>query len=193
MSTEPAVPSARKIELLEGAYAYVTAHGVSEVSLRPLAAAIGSSPRVLLLLFGSKDGLIRALLARARVEECEMLDRLRSEHPDTDLTEVVLRVWDWLSNPARRDLLSLWVECYTRSLVNPLGPWSDFACQTVADWLEVFAHYQPKSLRATAAAVAQRSAALALLRGALLDLLATGDQERTTAAIHHQLKSLGPG
>jgi AcrR family transcriptional regulator len=193
MSTEPVVPSARKIELLEGAYAYVTAHGVSEVSLRPLAAAIGSSPRVLLFLFGSKDGLIRALLARARVEECEMLDRLRSEHPDTDLAEVVLRVWDWLSNPARRDLLSLWVECYTRSLVNPSGPWSDFACQTVADWLEVFAHYQPKSLRATAAAVAQRSAALALLRGALLDLLATGDQERTTAAIHHQLESLGPG
>lgn len=191
MSTEPVVSSARKIELLEGAYAYVMAHGVSEVSLRPLAAAIGSSPRVLLFLFGSKDGLIRALLARARVEECEMLDRLRSEHPDTDLAEAVLRVWDWLSNPARRDLVSLWAECYIRSLVNPSGPWSDFARQTVADWLEVFAHYQPDRLRATADAVAQRSAALALLRGALLDLLATGDQERTTAAVRHQLKSLG--
>jgi AcrR family transcriptional regulator len=192
MSTEPVIPSARKIELLEGAYAYVMTHGVSEVSLRPLAAAIGSSPRVLLFLFGSKDGLIRALLARARVEECDMLDRLRSEHPDADLTEAVLRVWDWLSNPARRDLVSLWAECYTCSLVNPSGPWSDFARQTVADWLEVFARYQPESLRATADAVAQRSAALALLRGALLDLLATGDQERTTAAVHHQLKSLGP-
>lgn len=190
MSTEPVVSSARKIELLEGAYAYAMTHGVSDLSLRPLAAAIGSSPRVLLYLFGSKDGLIRALLARARVEELEMLDGLRREHPDTDLAGAVLRVWDWLSDPAHRDLLSLWVECYARSLVNPSGPWSDFARQTVADWLDVFAQYHPHRSRGMAAAVAQRTAALALLRGALLDLLATGDQKRTTASIHHQLKTL---
>jgi AcrR family transcriptional regulator len=41
------------------------------------AATIGSSPRVLLYLFGSKDGLIRALLARARADELAMLARLR--------------------------------------------------------------------------------------------------------------------
>jgi len=33
---------------------------------------------------------------------------------------------------------------------------------------------------------------LAVLRGALLDLLATGDAARTTAAVHHQLESLPP-
>jgi len=54
--------SARQEELLDRAYAYVLTHGISDLSLRPVAAAIGSSPRVLLYLFGSKDGLIRALL-----------------------------------------------------------------------------------------------------------------------------------
>ena len=55
-------PSARRGELLDAAYRYALAHGLVDLSLRPLAAAIGSSPRVLLFLFGSKDGLVRELL-----------------------------------------------------------------------------------------------------------------------------------
>ena len=47
------------------------------MSLRPLATEIGSSPRVLLFLFGSKDGLVRALLARARADEVAYVQRVR--------------------------------------------------------------------------------------------------------------------
>ncbi len=66
MTETAPVSSARRDELLDRAYRYVTEHGLSAMSLRPLATEIGSSPRVLLFLFGSKDGLVRALLARAR-------------------------------------------------------------------------------------------------------------------------------
>lgn len=66
MADPDATPSARRTELLEAAYRYVLTHGLSELSLRPLAKAIGSSPRVLLYLFGSKDGLVRAQPARTR-------------------------------------------------------------------------------------------------------------------------------
>ena len=76
---EAAAASARKLEILEATYAYVLAHGMADVSLRPLASAVGSSPRVLLYLFGSKDGLIQALLARAREDELELLERLRRD------------------------------------------------------------------------------------------------------------------
>jgi len=71
-AAEP-VPSARRAELLELAYQYAVARGSAELSLRPLAAAVGSSPRVLLYLFGSKDGLVRALLTRARADELALL------------------------------------------------------------------------------------------------------------------------
>ncbi len=71
--------SPRKEELLERAYGYVLEHGIADLSLRPLAAAIGSSPRVLLFLFGTKDGLIRELLARARADELAFLARV-SDH-----------------------------------------------------------------------------------------------------------------
>ena len=52
--------SGRKAELLDRAYAYVLEHGLADMSLRPLATAIGSSPRVLLFLFESKDNLCPA-------------------------------------------------------------------------------------------------------------------------------------
>lgn len=186
-------PSPRKLELLEAAYGYALAHGLGDLSLRPLAAAIGSSPRVLLFLFGSKDGLIKALLARARDDELAMLERLRRDHPDADLNGAVLEIWTWLSDPVHRGLLVLWVEGYARSLVDPAGPWATFAEQTVTDWLDVLAEYQPVRRRETTAGRAERTAALALLRGALLDLLATGDRRRIDAAVRRELGAVDPG
>jgi AcrR family transcriptional regulator len=174
--------------LLERAYAYALSNGLADLSLRPLSAAIGSSPRVLLYLFGSKDGLIRALLARARQDQLGMLDDLRRQHPEADLSSATLEVWRWLSDSRHRNLLKVWIEGYARSLVEPDGPWSDFGRKTVNDWLDVLALYQPSRRRSTAAGLAERTAALSLLRGALLDLLASGDHDRTTAALRAGLE-----
>jgi AcrR family transcriptional regulator len=171
--------TARREELLEKAYAYVLEHGLTDLSLRPLAEAIGSSPRVLLYLFDSKDGLVRELLARARQDELAALQDLGSD----GLEAVTLTLWEWLAAPQHRSLLVLWVEAYARSLTDPTGPWSGFAHQTVEDWLAVLARAQPAAVRRTRAGIAERTRALALLRGGLLDLLATGDGARTTAAV----------
>jgi AcrR family transcriptional regulator len=179
--------SARRDELLELAYRYVLEQGMSGMSLRPLATAIGSSPRVLLFLFGSKDGLVRALLARARADELELLDRVRAAEGERDLSTVAEAVWEWLAAPEHRALLRLWAEGYARSLVEPDGPWAGFADATVEDWLEVLAGAQPPPVRNSTAGVAERTLTLAVLRGALLDLLATNDQERTTAAVTRHL------
>ncbi|MDG4795982.1 TetR/AcrR family transcriptional regulator [Micromonospora sp. WMMD1082] len=185
-------PSARQTELLEAAYRYALEHGLVDLSLRPLAAAIGSSPRVLMFLFGNKDGLVRALLARARVDELAMLDRLRQARDDasTDLVAVVGQVWGWLAADEHRPLLRLWVEAYARSLVEPDGAWAGFARATVHDWLAVLAACQPQPEEDGQEDAARRTLALAVLRGALLDLLATGDENRVTAAVQHQLALL---
>lgn len=167
--------SPRKEELLEAAFDYVQAHGITAMSLRPLAAAIGTSPRVLLFLFGSKDELVRDLLARARRDELDLLDRGHGEGP-------AIQLWDWMCRAEHRGLLKLWVDAYARSLTEPDGPWGDFAATTVRDWLRI--------LGDAGADADQATATLALLRGALLDLLATGDVERTTRAVRTQLESL---
>lgn len=185
MAVDPTTPSARKTELLEAAYRYALAHGLSDLSLRPLAAAIGSSPRVLLFLFSNKDGLVRALLARARTDELALLQRLR-DGADTDgggLAAAVEKIWSWLVAAEHRPLLTLWAEAYARSLVEPDGAWAGFARETVEDWLDVLAKSQPAQEKNSDTGVADRTLALAVLRGALLDALATGDAERVTTAV----------
>jgi AcrR family transcriptional regulator len=184
---EPAPPgSPRKEELLDRAYRYALEHGLADLSLRPLAAAIGTSPRVLLFLFGSKDGLVRALLARARADELGFLSCERaSEHGG--LAAVVAATWRWLAAEPVRSLLALWTEAYARSLVEPDGPWSGFASQSVADWLAVLASAQPASRADDPELTADRTLALAVLRGCLLDLLATGDTDRVSAAMARYL------
>src|SRR5262245_51646833 len=183
-------PSGREQELLERSYRYVLEHGLSELSLRPLAAAIDSSPRVLLFLFGSKEGLVRALLRRARADELALLERLAPDRGDEGLTTAARVTWGWLSAPEHRPLLALWVETYARSLTDPTGPWADFARDTVEDWLDILASAQPARRRRTRAGLIERTLVLDVLRGALIDLLATGDADRTTAAVEFHLRSL---
>jgi hypothetical protein len=149
---------------------------------------------VLLFLFGSKDGLVRELLATARADELGYLAR-EGAAGDDGLDAMVAATWRWLAAEPVRPLLTLWTEAYGRSLVEPEGPWSDFASQSVADWLDVLAAAQPPNRAADREAAtedsdlaADRTLALAVLRGCLLDLLATGDIERVGAAIGRYLR-----
>ena len=188
----PAATSAgseRRQQLLESSYRYVLAHGLSGMSLRPLAAAIGSSPRVLLFLFGSKEQLLRELLARAREDEVKLLQRLEAGDGN-GLAAVGLEIWRWLSAPEHGGLLRLWVESYSQALIEPSGPWAGFAQATVRDWLGLLARAQPRAERNTAAGGAKRTLVLAILRGAMLDLLATGDRRRVTGAVRRAMQGL---
>jgi AcrR family transcriptional regulator len=179
--------SQRQQELLQRAYEYVLQHGLMTLSLRPLAQAIGSSPRVLLFLFSSKEGLVQALLTRARAAELAFLAQMR--RPD-DFDSVVRRVWQWLVAKEHRPMLVLWLETYAHSLVEPEGPYAQFALRTVDDWLELLATHQTPQHRRTRAGANERALALAVLRGAMMDLLASGDATRTTALVEAHLSGI---
>jgi AcrR family transcriptional regulator len=182
--------SARRRELLDAAYGWVLAHGLADMSLRPLAEAIGSSPRVLLYLFGSKDGLVRALLGRSRADQLRVLEELPD---DAGLEAVAQGVWRWLAAEEHRSLLRLWLEAYSRSVAGEPGPWEGFAVDTVTDWDLLLAAHQPSARVGTSDGAAERALLLAVLRGALLDLLATGDVDRTGAAVEAHLRTLRTG
>lgn len=187
MPATPIGPSKRKAEVLEAAYRHALETGLPDLALRPMAEAVGSSAGVLVYLFGSKEGLVRALLAKAREDELALLAGLPI---DADLERTALRTWEWLAAPAHRSVLRLWVQSYGRSLIEADGPWAGFAQSTVSDWLEVLAASQSPRRRRSRAGEIERTRALAVLRGALLDLLATGDEARCTAAVRAGLAGL---
>ncbi|RDI49341.1 TetR/AcrR family transcriptional regulator [Nocardia mexicana] len=173
----------RRAELLEASYTYALEHGLAGVSLRPLSAAIGSSPRVLLYLFGSKDQLIREVLAYTRSRQIAEVDALLGDESScaADSFEVsARRLWEWLSAPRQRAMVRLNYEAFIRSVGPEPGPWAGFAAESTGDWRRLLIRAQPSTPIETAEARATR--ALALIRGLLLELLAGADPERIAAA-----------
>lgn len=174
--------SERRRELVARLVDYSATHGLSDASLRPLAAAVGSSPRVLLYFFGSKEGLIREVLAQARANQFEFVERSlrQAENGSVDPIEVL---WQWLTDSAHAEIDKLFFEGYARSLHDHNGAWKGFGTASVEQWLpamERMVRWLPGAERTPEAA----TLALAAVRGLLLDLLATGDSERVDAAFH---------
>ena len=163
----------RRLELLDSAVDYVVAHGIADLSLRPLAAALGTQAPVLLHHFGSKEQLVVEILGRVR-------DRLRTIGRDAVSDQYrsgLGAVWAWASDPEHGPLMRLFFEVYGLALRRP-DRYSDFLHHSVHDWLD-----EPL------AAVDDISATLAIatVTGLLLDLLATKDRDRVDNAMQRFL------
>lgn len=169
----------RREELLAKLLAYSADHGLSEVSLRPLAAAVGSSPRMLLYFFGSKEGLVREVHRHARDVQLELLSEALADHPDR--IDALRALWQWLRDPAHHDVIRFFFESYARSLHG--GAWEGFGEASVREWL-------PRLRAALGDSETEATLTLAALRGLVLDLLATGDAERVDAAFEELLARL---
>ncbi|PKW13765.1 TetR/AcrR family transcriptional regulator [Saccharopolyspora spinosa] len=171
----------RRGELLAKLLEYSATHGLSEVSLRPLAAAVGSSPRMLLYFFGSKDGLVKEVHRHARDVQLRLLADTLDDC--TDRTEALRALWRWLGDPAHQNVIRFFFESYARSLHARGGAWDGFGETSVREWL-------PRLQQALGSSDAEATLALAALRGLLLDLLATGDTARVAAAFEELLGKL---
>ena len=68
--------------LLEKAMGHVATHGMSDLSLRELAAAIGTSHRMLIYHFGSREGLLGAVVEAVEQGEHAALLELAATHDD---------------------------------------------------------------------------------------------------------------
>ncbi|MPZ59694.1 MAG: TetR family transcriptional regulator [Propionibacteriales bacterium] len=182
--TSTAQDSRRRAELLSRLLEYSTTHGLSEVSLRPLAAAVGSSPRMLLYFFGSKEGLVREVHRNARQVQLELLSRQLEQHSGGPAALRVL--WEWLSDPAHHNMVRFFFESYARSLHDRDGAWSGFGESSVSEWL-------PHIQEVLDSSEAEATLVLAGLRGLLLDLMATGDTARVDAAFEELVTRLAVG
>jgi AcrR family transcriptional regulator len=163
---------ARRAELLERAVDYVCRHGLAELSLRPLAKAVKSSPRVLLYYFGSKENLVVEIVRRGRARQRSMMANLKF----TDLSprEVSRTLWREWSKPEWEPLTQLSFEIYALALRDR----SRF--RGYLDALEACTML-PGYTRREADALA--TLLIAGFRGFLLDLLATHERERIDRAV----------
>ncbi len=179
----------RRTETLAKATDYVLAQGLAGLSLRPLAAALGTSTRMLLYDFGSKEQLVAAVLAEARRREAALL----TEHAPRAASgkELLHGIWAWISAPERRPFLRLFFEVHLEAITHP-DAYSDDGSAMVTDWLDgmqaAFTGFASSDIDP-----ATTTLLIAVIRGLLLDQLATGDRDRTDSALARFADLIYPG
>ena len=88
----------RPVELLDAIVAYIAANGIAELSLRPLAKAVSSSPRVLLYYFGSKENLVAEAIRRMRERQREAFAGMREAQYEWP-SDACRAIWRQMSSP----------------------------------------------------------------------------------------------
>ena len=106
-------------ELLDEVADYILSNGLADLSLRPLATAIDTSPRMLLYFFGSKERLILEALGGIRAREQIDFKRAVSKPRPADRLEFSLRDWRSSASPRNEKYSRLFFEVYGLALQNP--------------------------------------------------------------------------
>ena len=172
--------SARE-RLLGAVIEHFTTDGLADQSLRRIAEAVGTSHRMLLYHFGSRDGLLldvaREVEARSKAELAAL-----GGAGDGQTDELVRRMWDYVSDPALAGFERLFFALYGRALQGDEAT-EPLLRDDLEGWLQAnVAMAATVGVPADVARVHARLG-LAVTRGLLLDLLATGDRAGTDAAL----------
>lgn len=156
-------------------------NGVQDTSLRGLAAAIGSSHRMLSYHFGSRHGLLQEVSRAVELEQREAFVAMLAD-ADASPVEVMWRMYRRICDPALRPHERLFYELYVRALQDDPGG-DGFLAEVVEAWIPPLSRLFERLGFDAAEVSAEARLALAVARGLLLDLLATEDQAAVDAAM----------
>ncbi len=126
----------RREELVAAATVWVLEHGLSGLSLRPLAKALGTSDRMLMYYFGSRDGLVAAISDFAGQQLVAAMPAIDPAHPPRSAKVWLDGAWALFSDDAIRPAMQLLFELDALAARSP-GPARDAAAAVTARWLSV--------------------------------------------------------
>jgi AcrR family transcriptional regulator len=170
-----------KQELLNAAIDYVSEHGLGDLSLRTLATELGTSHRMLIFHFGSKDMLWIEIVHTVEQRQRERLAQLLPD-PGQPTRQALWTWWKHISAPSLWPSERLFFELYGQALQGRSHA-TEFLDGIVDDWVRPIAEANIANGAPEALAHAHARLGVAVTRGLLLDLLATGETDRVDQAM----------
>ncbi len=175
----------RKEELLDEILEYVQANGVGGMSMRPLATALDVSTYTLTYQFGSKEGMLAALLERIHQSE-----RGREYNaPGLTTAERIEWLWKELQTEEGESFHRLRLE------VGVSAGLRDLRAAVVADAPERVAGVDPRRITDSTYSVLEGTLLWATIEGLIVDWMSSGQREHVAAAFEKlivDLRALSP-
>lgn len=168
----------RKQQLLDALIAYLVKRGLADLSLRPMAAAAGTSARLLIFHFGSKERLLVEVLAEMQGRLQRSFGALLAAESKPRKVPLLRAFWDWATTGVNYDYHRLLYQLQLLAAQNP-KVYGRYLKQNSMTWLELIQPVLPE---------AQQTPGFATLYGAVFDglfieLMSTGDRRRVNAAL----------
>jgi len=170
-------------QLLEAAMAHALTGGIADLSLREIAAAIGTSHRMLIYHFGSREGLLVAVSQAVEEAERERLAAAIALGGDPR------DFWRRISDPTLWPQERLFFELYAHALLERPGT-QGFLEGIVESWATPYIDAMVETGADEETARADARLGVAVVRGLLLDLLATGDREAVDSAFDRYIDAM---
>jgi AcrR family transcriptional regulator len=172
--------------LLLAATDHTALNGVSDLTLRGLAAAIGTSHRMLIYHFKSKEGLLVEMIKLVEERQRAALAELEFD-AGLSAPAITRAFWQRLSAPDLAANERLFFEVYGQALQGRPGT-TALLDGIVDSWLAPVIELLDRIGFPHEHAAAQARLGIAVTRGLLLDLLATGDRAACDAAMEHYIR-----
>ncbi|WP_308162851.1 TetR/AcrR family transcriptional regulator [Nocardia alni] len=159
---------------------------LSDLTLRKLAEHLGTSHRMLIHHFGSRDGFLAALLSELRREEQEGLAALSVEGTYRDALRLLEERY---LDPAHQPRVAAFFYVLGLAVQDP-APYRDFL-DSLEDWSALFTTLGEREGLTPEAARARAQALVWSVRGLLVRAIATGDRDQALADLRGVIRYLG--
>jgi AcrR family transcriptional regulator len=168
----------KREELLAAVVGYLEERGVNDLSLAPMAEALGTSKRMLLYYFGDRRSLLEQAMNAARPKAGDIFADI--DGPD-DLERAALDLWHALTRGAQRRSVRLLLQTLSLATTDP-DTYGAFATTATDLMLGPIAEaFRAAGFPAKDSAV-RATLIVSGLRGLCQDLLISGDRARVDAA-----------
>jgi AcrR family transcriptional regulator len=167
----------RKQQLLEALIAYFIRHGVADVSLRPMAQEIGTSARLLIFHFRSRERLLLEVLDEMQTRMQQSMKELLGK-AGVNRVAPLRMFWDWALEEQNFAPLRVLYQLQMLAAQDS-KTYGKYLKRNSRNWLEVVQAILKPSYRSAALATLM----VAIFDGLFIEVMSSGDRRRATAAI----------
>jgi AcrR family transcriptional regulator len=183
----------RRSELLDKIVDTLLASGSADLSLRPLADSVGTSARMLIYHFDTKEKLIADALSLVRLRVERSLKALAAREKPASLRDFIFMFWNWATDKPNQRYFRLLFEVDGLSMYNRFKFSQASRRDGASVWIGLIDRAAAAASEDGTFFSAHSTLIIGAINGLLQDFLSTGDRKRTTTALSDLLDLVGQG